>query len=302
MFPLFKTLNHQLIAPPGVSAIRLPTFYPSAASSRNLEASDIDDPQTLGGCIRSEWYRCKGHQQTDPPGIYSQYIFAAGNMWESWLTEKFKQMGVWVGNNIKWALPERYISGEVDIIIKNPETGEKIIVESKTWGSTNYQAKKELCGSRFGTPTPKVQNLMQSFIYLDVFKEQGITKTVLTYLDRACGGPDNNVEFWIERVPNGDSYSAKVTSLNHFGDTNVFVDKRFTIGSIYQRYDELMEFLRQDVTPPRDYENAYSKEKIERLHAADKIAKTRYEAFQKKGTPIGDWQCSYCSYKTLCYE
>lgn len=117
---IFDGINTGLISSSGVKVERLPTFYPSAASCVNEQ----DTEKVMGACIRQQWYRCKSYPESDPAGLYSQYIFAGGNMWEDFLIEQFKRNGLWIGNNIKFAITDRYISGELDIVIKNPG-GEK---------------------------------------------------------------------------------------------------------------------------------------------------------------------------------
>lgn len=79
-----------------------------------------------------------------------------------------------------------------------------------------------------------------------------------------------------------------------------------TMENLLARYTELINSLResQEVPPRPDYEHVYSDEKVIRLYNAGEIAKTNYEKWEsnKKKYPIGDWQCSYCNYKTLCLK
>ena len=85
--------------------------------------------------------------------------------------------------------------GELDILIRDHDGG-LAIVENKSYGAHNYGAKKEICGSRDSKPKPKMQNLIQSFLYQYHFQDQ-VNRTYLTYLDRSCSSPDNNKEFEI---------------------------------------------------------------------------------------------------------
>ena len=70
---LFETINNGLMAEAPLETQRLPTFYPSAASCINEE-----NGQVIGTCLRAQWFRCKGYEESNPPGLYSQFIFAAG--------------------------------------------------------------------------------------------------------------------------------------------------------------------------------------------------------------------------------
>lgn len=295
---IFDGINTGLISSSGVKVERLPTFYPSAASCVNEQ----DTEKVMGACIRQQWYRCKSYPESDPAGLYSQYIFAGGNMWEDFLIEQFKRNGLWIGNNIKFAITDRYISGELDIVIKNPG-GEKnkAIVESKTYSSANYQAKKEIVGSRDTKPKPKAQNVLQAFIYNCEFADQ-IDCTYLTYLDRACGGPENNKTFKMTVHSENDRHYPFIETYDFDNAKYSYVDYRISIEGIYDRYDLLMGYLQRSELPDGDFIHEYDEETVAVKWANGEIAKTKYEKWQQnpKKYPIGDWECSYCSYSKLC--
>ncbi len=303
---LIKLLDEHLMEAPTLRIKRLPTFYPSAASC--IDESEDGEGKALGACMRSQFYRCRGYDKTNPSGLYSQYIFAAGNSWEDWLTERTKQMGIWAGNSIKFQDIEKNISGEVDILVRDPETDELMIVENKTYSSANYQAKKEICGSRpwrgapGQNPKPKDSNVMQSFLYLGHFGDQGITKTLLTYLDRAAGGPENNKQFTIEIAEVGDRRKPRISVVDIEGNMKTWIDQRISLEGIYERYAGLKASLIADEIPDPDYDHEYSAAKVETMNTAGLIAKTKMEKYTRNPTanPIGDWQCSWCDYKDLC--
>ena len=294
---VFNIINEHLMSPPALKADRLPTFYPSAAS-----CVSGTDGAPIGACLRSQYYRCAGYSKTNPTGLFPQYIFAAGNWWEDWVIEQLKQTGHWVGNSIKFQDLERYISGEVDIVIKDPDTGENIIVEMKTYGSSNYQAKKEICGGRDNKPKPKDQNVLQSFLYLGYFADQGINKVLLAYLDRACGSPENNKQFMIEKHVEGDKTYCKISTTERDGTPYSYIDRRITLEGIYARYASLMEHLKESRMPAPDYTHVFSAAEVRQRHSDGLIAKTRMANWERNAEkyPIGDWQCSYCDYKDQC--
>lgn len=296
-FNIWNIVNDQLMESPPLKVKRLPTFYPSAASC--IDATNQD--KAIGACLRSQYYRCAGYEKTNPSGIYSQYIFASGNLWEDWLTEQLKLSGVWTGNSIKFQDLERYISGEVDIVVRDPDTGETIIVECKTYGSSNYQAKKSICGGRDNYPAPKDQNLLQSFLYLGQFADQGIEKVALVYFDRACGGPDNNKQFMITKHEENGLFYPKITT-EHRGEPYSYIDKRITLQGIYARYEDLMNALKAAELPSPDYTLVYTEDQVRESHEQGLIAKTKMANWERNPEkyPIGDWQCAYCDYKDQC--
>jgi len=64
-----------------------------------------------------------------------------------------------------------------------------------------------------------------------------------------------------------------------------------------------VRLLPDSFLPPAEYEWAYSPTKVETLAASGEIGKTRYQDWKKKKLGkdrIGDWQCLYCAYKSIC--
>ena len=75
-----------------------------------------------------------------------------------------------------------------------------------------------------------------------------------------------------------------------------------TIDMMRERYYQQIENLKKDTPPPREYDLRYSDEKAERLFNAGELSKTKYNEHGKKPlAEIGDWNCSYCDWKGVCY-
>ena len=58
---LFQTVNEKMSEGSALTTQRLPTFYPSAASCRSET-----DGKIIGTCLRSQWFRCKGYEESNP--------------------------------------------------------------------------------------------------------------------------------------------------------------------------------------------------------------------------------------------
>lgn len=268
--------------------VRLPvvkdkSFYPTEASVK------LDDGTVVGSCLRANYFRSAGGFVPSPYSSYSQWIFFTGKAVEESLVEHWKQMGIWVDNNIKFRSPQYKISGELDVVLLDPETEELILVEVKTY--YGYQATKELMGNPYKNIAgqPKDQNLLQILIYL--FLHQHIFKRgKLIYIEKVC---KNHIEFDISLVKEGD---------NTYPVINGIVKRRFSIEQVLERYKELEKYLDNKELPERDFELSYSSEKIEQLFKDKEISKTKYEKWKKKGVPIGDWNCAYCNFKSVCYD
>lgn len=297
-------INQHLMSGSHIKTERFPSFYPSSASCVN----QIDDKSVVGSCIRQQYYKFAGYQESNPPTLYSQWIFASGNIWESYLTEQLKEMGLWLANNVKFVNTDLIVSGEIDILIKgpnyNPTTGTgKYIVENKTYAGNNYVAKKEICGSKDNPPRPKDSNLLQSFIYLCTFRDQ-VDCVILNYIDRSCSGPENNKEFHIHIYEENDEIYPRITTSNFYGQPLVYIDRRISYRAIKNRFESLVGFLRQKKIPDPEFQHKYTDSQVHEKYKLGLIYKTKYEDYCKspETKPIGDYQCSniYCSYSDLC--
>ena len=60
--------------------------------------------------------------------------------------------------------------------------------------------------------------------------------------------------------------------------------------------------MNTDTPPPREYDLRYSDEKAQRLFDKGDLSKTKKANHEKKPLDdIGDWNCSYCDWKGVCY-
>ena len=299
MSDLWKMVDGHLLSSSALRTERFPTFYPSAASTISEE-----DGSVIGSCLRENYYRCAGYDRSDPETAYMQYIFAAGKMWEEWIINQFKEIGLFLGNNIKFVDLQRYISGEVDLVIRDPEDiSKKVIVEIKTW--YGYEATKEICGSTKTSPSPKDSNLLQAFLYLGQFVGQ-IEKVVLLYKSREN---DSRNQFDIEMVEIGGLHYPKITTFWDKGPyadkVYSYIDKRITLEGIYNRYEILMERLQSGTIPPGDFRHSYTDEEIINRFDNGLVSKTAYEKWtkDKNNFALGHWKCRlYCPYRSMCLE
>jgi hypothetical protein len=301
---LNEHINRHLLSKSALKVEKFPAFYPSSASC----IDQTDNVSVVGTCLRQQYFKYKGFKESDPSGLYSQWIFAAGNMWEDYLIEQLKQTGLWLANSVKFNNLDLFVSGEIDILIKGPNynattgTG-KWIVENKTYSSSNYNAKKEIVGARDKKPKPKDLNVIQSFIYLCTFSDQ-VDVVVLNYIDRACGGPENNKEFHINVYEDDGDFYPQITTKDFFGNDYSYIERRISYNGIKNRFTNLIEYLKSNEIPDPEFQHKLTDEQIQTRYKLGLIAKTKYEAYQTNAerNPIGDFQCSpvYCNFSTLC--
>ena len=293
---MWDIVDDVLMRPSALNVQRMPTFYPSSASCYNAQSTREHD--VIGGCNRASFYRCSKHPESDASGIWSQYVFAGGNIWEKWILSKLSMgdKGILLGSNLKFNDLDRYISGEIDGIFLDTERQEKILIEVKTF--FGYQGKKKICGNKTISPSPKDEHLLQALLYLDQFKDQA-SKIVLMYFAR---DDHSRMEFHVTLEDVDGKTCPKISYFRNNG-WHQYTDVRISIEDVYRRYDELMVSMKLKVIPPTDYEHEYSPETIRELFDSGDIGKTAYAAWSRNSgrNPIGHWRCAkYCNYRTTC--
>lgn len=261
------------------------TLYPSEASVAWVDPNGLN--RVSGACMRSSYLRVTGKADDDalPIDAYTEWIFALGKAVEIILVEQWKQMGIWVDNNLEFYDKARNLSGEIDCLIRDPETGELVLCEVKSF--YGYNATKQICGNKSTTARPKTSQMMQTLIYVDQFKEH-ISYAKMIYYARDSA---SRKEFDIRLSEDGHPL------------INGVIDHRFTLQDIYSRYDQLTWHIENEQLPEPDYELVWGPEKVLERNALGEVAKTNFEKWQKKPdkNPIGDWNCSYCRYKYVCW-
>ena len=278
------------ITRPKFRAPRDQKFYPSEASVVTYDTHG--DRVVHGGCMRAAYFRCSSMEfERIPNSARSEYIFKQGIGVEKILIDLWKEMGIWVDNNIKFLDKENKISGELDALLMEPTDGTVYGVEVKSF--YGYFAEKEIFGNRSVKGLPKMGHLLQTLIYTNFFKDK------LPYFRIVYFARDSvkRRTFKIELHEEADLTYPKIE-----GE----VIRSFSVNDIYERYRELQTYLDNEIVPPNDFELFYSSEIIEDYYVKGKIAKTKYAKWkQGKLGPqeqIGDWNCSYCAYKNVCWS
>lgn len=254
----------------------------------------LPDGAPIGSCIRKVWLSKKKAPVTNPTTAYNEIIFDAGHMWEDWLVEQYKKLGIYIDRSIKFVNNTHNISCEIDILHRNPETGEKEITECKQYNGSNWYASKELLGSSNTTPKPKDDNLLQCVKYAVVMRDYGIKNINLVYLDRSCGNFYNHKQFKVYLQGDDIYYD---TLMN--GSLITLHEDRFKVKDLFEKDYTLITFLEQDVPPPPDYFIQYNSKTLELDYDRGNITKTKYESIKSGKIPIeeeGSWRCKYCPY------
>jgi len=256
-------------------------WYPSQASC--TVTNEYNENVVVGGCLRAMYWQSKGVSRTNPMTARGYRITSIGKKVEEIEVLRYKEMGIWRGNNIKFFNDKYKISGEADAIIYDKVLDGDIGVEIKT--GYGYKFQKEVFGSTYRKGKPKIEHLMQVMLYIDYFK----LLFKMVYVDR---GNAQRGEFDV--------------TLNSDGTPNVD-GKKLTNGlslpGIIHRFDTVAKCLEDGVLPERDYQLKYNKDRLQFLCDSNRLNKKEKEEFLKnKNVDSGDWQCAYCDYKDYCWK
>jgi len=299
-FSLVELEDEYIVSSSGLRRSR-PGLHPTEASVEY----ELDGMKLVTGkCMRASWYRSMEKPRTEDssPGLMQK---ANSGKWnENGLIERWKEMGLWVDNNIKFYEKKYYLSGEMDAVLKNPLTGERIGYEVKSF--YGYYANKELTGSKRPEKAgvPKDNQFLQSIIYAWEYRND-LDEYRMYYIERGDG---HRVEFRIgfDELPSGEHQvwwqQLPGKYWNFFKPEKVL--QPYTIENIYARYDKLLAHLKSKEIPEKDFSSCWSAEKVEWMWEHKMVGKTKYDKWVKKPetNPIGNWNCSYCSYRSLCDE
>ena len=278
-----------------------PGLHPTEASVEYLQDGRT---MVLGKCMRAAWYRSMeiGTSEGVSPGLMQKAHL--GKWDEMGIVQRWKEMGIWYDNNIKFYQKSHYLSGEIDVVVINPDTNKKIGIEVKSF--YGYYANKEITGAkRDQIPgIPKDTHFLQSILYAWEYRNI-LDEYRIYYIERGDG---HRVEFRIGFDENPDgTHQVWWQQIEGKYWNYYIVDKiyqPYTIEDIYTRFETLLKKLKNKELPPKDFSNKWDDDTVEWMWDHGKLGKTKYTAWQKNPTknPVGDWQCSYCEYKGQCIQ
>jgi hypothetical protein len=282
-----------------------------------------------------------GQSVTDFPDPKMYDIWDLGNAAENIYVDRFRGLDryrmVYPNMNddkLKFGNPETGLSGEVDIIIQDKETGTFIGVEMKSYygfyGAMDV-AGYELAKSAFGAGAayirnddprktapgkPKTQNLLQACLYLEEFFDSDVMPVKIFKLIYVARDKGPTVEFDITLVEHEGKRCAQVDGV---------VYPEINLEGIHKRYNKLQEYVDKGKLPPKDYVLEYDPDylltgimppdisdwhKIKHMDWRDEVNRKANSAKSKpaktrihnsaQSVVKRDWQCTYCPYMSRC--
>lgn len=262
-------------------------FYPTQASCFDR------DGNVHGSCLRKVGYDFFNAGKSNPLKPDSYYTFGVGKHIELMLVDWFKEMGLFVGHNIKFFNPEFFVSGELDIVIReNPGSDVLVGIECKSSHGPFFRTEV-VTGKPGQPPKPKDEHVMQVMLYLDNFPT--LPYFVLVYVGR---DDFSRTEYALRLVDvNGDMFP-EITPANG----NPYIDYRFSMANIYNRYKDMMAYIKEGTLPPCDYRPLMSKAEMEQDFADGKVTKAKMKKFDDGELLTADWQCVARDTKVLTDE
>lgn len=280
-------------------------LYPSEAS---VTYTDGKHKVILGKCHRAVYYRINNIPKTNIGGIKMHQTGRIGKELETMQIRLWKEMGIWVENNIKFFNKDLALSGELDAVLRNPMTGKLMGIEMKTY--SDYPNQKEICGvkrekgtGRFIAGSPKEAHFLQAILYAWEYKDE-LDEYRIFYMDRASG---SRVEFRVGFQTRNDGkhqcYWQQIPGpyWNAFQEGPVL--QPYTIEDIHLRYKELIKILKKKEVPEKEY--ALSGDSVEINHRNDlgRFTKEEYSAWVKNPDKMPqDWHCRYCDWLDQCTQ
>jgi len=222
--------------------------------------------------------------------------FLLGKAVEKMLIDEWREMGIFVANAVRFENPEYHISGELDVVLREPGTNTLFGTEIKS--IAGYRADVEIFGNKHNAGKPKMNQLLQALIYAHEFRNT-LAYFKMFYQERGTGDQaEFNVYSTIDERSNGTIiYTPSIDGVPL---------NSFTINDVYDRYKLLQDHLTQGTPPDKDFQIYYTDDVIEQRFAQKRLSKSKYQEFKKKGNKArpGDWQCfpAYCSYSHICWK
>ena len=259
-------------------------YHPSSASIKMI--NEDGEEELHGTCLRKIGYERLGYKATEEVPADAIWKMDIGNSTHETIVEWCKKARIYIADEVEFWDAEHKISGRVDLFYYHPTRGRIIGAEIKS--IADYHGRKGIVFALKGESiAPKTEHVLQAAIYLSFFKAQNIHEWKLLYIARDTG---ERSEFTL-----------------HLGeDDEVLIDgmkSGVKPQMIFDRFKELDDYLAKKELPPRDYELQYPMPKLRKMLAEGTLSKTDSEAVARgKHIKKGDWQCSYCPFKSECWN
>lgn len=319
---MFKEIFEQSVVDPPVRSQKAPRkhLYPSSASLTYMDP-DLHTTETVGTCLRAEYYYIKGETPTEGDSASGVLKMNAGNVLQPMVEHAFKMAGLWRASETSFFHKKMKLSGRVDFWLADPTqvVGEREVLVPGELKTIGKYAEAGCCFPKAGKMMPKLDHILQCIPYIDHYSQFiPETKLVIFYLGRDSMELGEHAIWLAGKGEYGcpvddDERYVMVRNL-----TGTYALDYVTVKGVYKRYYALAKYVRAGEEPPPDYEDQWDNRRIKAYVDAGpgfgKVNKTECKAVEKAldkepgrvdddSRPLlekGDWQCRYCSFYTRC--
>jgi hypothetical protein len=260
-----------------------------------------------------------------PPNPYLRFIWSAGELYEEYIVQQSMKNGIFVHGQVPIYIRSHNVSGKLDLVVVNPETGKLSIVEVKSVFGYNGDfvlgSDTDRRKGRLGTPRDK--NLMQIAVYDWWFAS---TDSAYEHSRLVYGARDTGkfAEYLIKTERDDET---GITHIYYKGMTpckTEWVQSPITIDSILEQYAYVADHIASHKVPPRDFKLAYDYDDLKALYAKGELTKAETAQWEKilereaeniervasgqkpkvdlKLPDKGDYNCRLCPFKNVCYS
>lgn len=311
MEDLIKLVDSITVKPYVTTTKTMSGLYPTSASVQYVKNNETI---TVGQCLRNLWYKFQNYPFTSENTAESIDKMNIGEWFSDNLIERFKQLGLYVADEVPFTDPTTGVRGRIDIIIKDPNKAPKapnrplpsqlIGIEVKSTGGY-HNIKGPVISTRDTPLMPKIEHVMQVMLYLNYYKEYNLDTWVIIYYDR-----ESLRKQW-HKVTLDTNGSPVITNAQQS-----ITLSDITIKGINERFNALKLHVSNNTIPNRDYQLQYSNSYLKKLADQGELNETETKSVLKKvekykGSNIneiqpliikGDSECGYCSFKELCWS
>jgi hypothetical protein len=150
-------------------------------------------PSSLGGCMRSHYWKINGVKATTPPNIGALVNFEMGHVWEELLARAYEKQGLLVkwfrdGVDKPFFDPETGLGGTPDLMVYNStdfDAREMVIVDSKTVNSAYFKYAASKPFQQW--VADNMDYVYQQVAYIDLANKNGypqVNKAILSFASK----------------------------------------------------------------------------------------------------------------------
>ena len=296
------------------------------------------EQERVGACTRATFYRAFNIPKSNPPDARTLRKFRKGDIFHQFEQDQHDRANILIAaeEECKIRLHNPRISLRPDEILMDPETGSIWIHEVKSTAGRYKGGKGTIYVTKGTRYAPKPEHVLQVALYLHAFRKLSDIVEAMEEYRKAVEGAADNWEAlrrtarttFIDRLATAkklakendqpvaggkityfdrenDEWSDPPHDIQLGGDGSLCINREpqpFGLPDILEQARRSLQYIDTGKLPPRDYELKFSSKKLHTLLVRDQLNKGQTAELKKGTLELGNWNCSYCSYKAHCWS